>query len=213
MWWYIRDAMPHPFAKSLSDDEVYAMTAYMLYINELEIDGELVDYDYVLNREKFIKLEMPNADGFEPNIKGPGALQRVRDYYANPANFGGQKVNRAERCMKDCQEPTAETVYLPEWGGISDFHPPLSAERSLPADGGEAKPLDVEETYKSSCAMCHDAFLFPGDEMWAGYTAKGMDKVYENGLNGTATGMPAKGGANLSDEDFKTMVDYLVNGK
>jgi cytochrome c5 len=96
-------------------------------------------------------------------------------------------------------------------GGISSFTPALSAVRDLPAM--EAKPLDIEKEYTASCAMCHDSFLSPGASEWAGYTAKGMDAVYKNGIDGTDTGMPAMGGAALSEKDFKRMVDYLVDGK
>ena len=69
MWWYIRDGMPHPFSKSLTADETYALTAYMFNINEMSIDGEEVDEEYVLDREKFIKAVMPNENGFESIIQ------------------------------------------------------------------------------------------------------------------------------------------------
>ena len=102
LWWYIQDGMPHPFSKSLTVDETYALTAYILNINEIEIDGEEVDDEYVLDREKFLKIKMPNVDGFEPNIAGPNALNDVRTYYANPSNFGAIKVEKSERCMTNC---------------------------------------------------------------------------------------------------------------
>ncbi len=213
MWWYIRDAMPHPKSKTLTTDETYALTAYMLNINEMEVDGVEVDYDYVLTREKFLKIKMPNENGFEPNIAGPNALVNVRAYYANPANFGGEKVNPSERCMTDCQEKSAVVTRV-ENGGISDFHPAMTAVRDLPEQ--EAKALDVKEAYANNCAMCHDSGVAPtvGDKAgWSRFIAKGMDKVYSNGINGTEYGMPAKGGASLSDSDFKKVVDYVINGK
>lgn len=211
MYWYIHDGMPHPFSKSLTKDETYALTAYMMYINEMEWDGEIVDEEFVLDREKFINIKMPNEDGFEPNIKGPGALERVRAYYADESNYAGIRLkDPSERCMKDCQHETAKVVRV-QHGGISDFNPPMSTVKDLPEE--EAKVIDPVEEYKKACAMCHDSFLNVGDPMWAGYTAKGMDKVYENGIKGTSTGMPAKGGASLSDADFKLVVDYLINGK
>jgi cytochrome c len=210
MWWYIRDGMPHPFSKSLTDDEVYALTAYMLYINEMSINGELVDEEYVLDREKFIAIKMPNEDGFEPNIKGPNALADVRAYYANESNYAGIRLkNPSERCMKDCLEPTAKVVRV-QHGGISDFNPPMSAVRDLPSE--EAKAFVASEVYTKTCAMCHDGFLTVQDPMWADYTAKGMDAVYANGINGVG-GMPAKGGSSLSDEEFKAVVDYIISGK
>ena len=209
MWWYIHDGMPHPNSKSLSVDETYALTAYMLNINEIEIDGEEVDDEYVLDQEKFAKIVMPNVDGFEPEIRGKDGIENVRAYYQNPTNFGGQKVNPAERCMKDCLEPTAMPTYI-SGTGISDFLPPISTVRDLPKEEGG---FDPKKVYESTCAMCHSSYLAPGSSDWAGYTAKGMDKVYANGIAGTPGGMPAKGGSSLTDAEFKTVVDYLVSGK
>ncbi len=211
MWWYIQSGMPHPNTKSLSDDETYALTAYILNINEMEIDGEPVDEDYVLDQEKFMKIKMPNEKGFEPNIDGPGALEDVRKYYANPTNFGAIKVKPSERCMKDCQEPSAKVVRIKEGGGIRDFLPPISVARDLPA--ADAGAFNAKAAYESNCAMCHSSFLAPGSSEWAGYTGKGIAKVYANGIKGTEGGMPAKGGSSLTDAQFKSVVDYLISGK
>ncbi len=213
MWWYIRDGMPHPKSKTLTTDETYALTAYMLNINEFVIDGEEVDDEYVLTREKFLKIKMPNRNGFEPNIDGPNALAGVREYYANPANFGAKKVNPSERCMTNCQEESAIVTRI-ENGGISEFHPPLSAVRDLPDE--EPKALDVKQAYADSCAMCHETGVAPGvgdKDGWSAFIAKGMDEVYANAINGTNGGMPPKGGASVSDADFKKLVDYVINGK
>jgi cytochrome c len=210
LWWYIQDGMPHPFSKSLTVDETYALTAYILNINEIEIDGEEVDDEYVLDREKFLKIKMPNVDGFEPNIAGPNALNDVRTYYANPSNFGAIKVEKSERCMTNCQNTTVKIKRIQN-GGIKDFIPPMSDVRDLPVE--EHVAIDPVKEYTNSCAMCHSGFLSPGSAEWAGYTSKGMDKVYANGIHGTKGGMPAKGGSSLSDADFKTVVKYLVTGK
>ena len=45
---YIRDAMPYAHPKSLSEDETYAITAYILAQNGIEIDGQEMDDEYVL---------------------------------------------------------------------------------------------------------------------------------------------------------------------
>ena len=213
LFWYIKDGMPHPFSKSLSDDEVYSLVAYILNINEMEIDGVEVDDDYVLDREKFLKIKMPNKDGFEPNIDGAGSLDRVRTFYANPANFGAQKVNPSERCMSNCQKETARTIYIKN-GGIKDFLPPMSDVKDLPVEKKTA--LDAGAAYADNCAMCHGNGVGPGlgaKSDWAPYIAEGMDTVYKKGIHGTDAGMPAKGGSTLSDADFKTVVDYLISGK
>ncbi|MEX6501365.1 c-type cytochrome [Pseudomonas zhanjiangensis] len=50
---YTRRAMPHHSPKSLSNDQVYALTAYILYINGL------LEEHRVLDRESLPKVEMP----------------------------------------------------------------------------------------------------------------------------------------------------------
>jgi cytochrome c len=55
---YVRHAMPFGDAQSLSNDELYAVTAYMLFLNDI------VDEKFVLSRENFASVKMPNAGGF-----------------------------------------------------------------------------------------------------------------------------------------------------
>jgi cytochrome c len=55
---YTRRAMPWHQPKTLTDDEVYALTAYILALNK--IIGE----DDVINAETLPKVNMPNRDGF-----------------------------------------------------------------------------------------------------------------------------------------------------
>jgi cytochrome c len=212
LWWYIKDAMPHPMTDSLTDDQVYSLVAFILNVNEMKIDGEEVDDEYVLNREKFLKIKMPNRDGFEPNIAGPNGPENVRKFFADPKNFGGQKVKPSERCMHNCQEPTAKVVYIQN-GGISDFHPPLNDKRDLPKV--ENKGFDAAKAYETNCAMCHGAEGMGapvlGDKAaWAAVLTKGKTKVYSNGIHGI-NGMPPKGGSDLSDNDFKSVVDYMIS--
>jgi S-disulfanyl-L-cysteine oxidoreductase SoxD len=211
LWWYIKDAMPHPQTGTLTDDETYALVAFILNINEMKIDGEEVDDEYVLDREKFLKIKMPNENGFVPNIDGPEGPENVRAYFANGENFGGQKVKASERCMTNCQEPTAKVVYIKN-GGISDFHPPIAEAKDLPKEEGNTA-FDAKKAYAENCAMCHDTGVGPAPDdkaAWRERTAKGVDKVYANGINGI-NAMPPKGGASLSDAEFKSVVDYLIN--
>ena len=55
---YIQRSMPYGNAGTLSDDDVYAIVAYILYSNDL------IDDDFVLSNETFFDVEMPNANGF-----------------------------------------------------------------------------------------------------------------------------------------------------
>src|SRR6476619_6207196 len=55
---YIRRAMPFNAPKSLSNDEVYALTAYVLNLNDI------LPADVVLDRKALVAVRMPNRDGF-----------------------------------------------------------------------------------------------------------------------------------------------------
>ena len=55
---YVKRSMPFGYAGSLSDDDVYAIVAYILYSNDL------IEDDFVLSNETLLEVEMPNADGF-----------------------------------------------------------------------------------------------------------------------------------------------------
>lgn len=212
LWWYIKDAMPHQATGTLTEDEVYALTAYILKLNEIKIDGVLVDDEYVLDHKNFKKIVMPNVKGFEPNIDGPKSAAGIKAYYAKPSNYGAKKVDPAKRCMKNCQKPTVKNVYVSN-GGIKDFVPPMDTSKGLPKV--ESKEFSAAKAYEENCASCHanksmGAPAIGDAKGWAAVTAKGMPAVYKNGIDGI-NAMPAKGGSNLSDEQFNQVVDYIIS--
>ncbi|MEA1892327.1 MAG: c-type cytochrome [Campylobacterota bacterium] len=217
MWWYIRDAMPHTKSKTLTDDEVYSLTAYMLYINGMKVDGEIVNETFKLDKAKFLKIEMPNRNGFVPDIDGVDGIENVREFYKNPDNYGAIRLkDESDRCMSNCQQ--TDRIARVD-GGITDFNPPMSVKRDLPPkkeDAAHKVSFDAKAAYEASCTMCHATGVAPaaGDKAgWAPFMEKGLDKVYKNGLDGTEMGMPAKGGASLSDAEFKLVVDYILKFK
>jgi len=55
---YVRRAMPFQQPGSLSNNEAYALTAYLLEMNDI------IDVGAVLNAETLSEIEMPNRDGF-----------------------------------------------------------------------------------------------------------------------------------------------------
>ena len=55
---FTRRAMPWPQPKTLTDNEVYALTAYILALNKI------IREDDVMNAETLPKVKMPNRDGF-----------------------------------------------------------------------------------------------------------------------------------------------------
>jgi S-disulfanyl-L-cysteine oxidoreductase SoxD len=57
---YIRRAMPYQQTKSLTSDEVYAVSAYILHLNGV------IGADDALDAQSLPKVKMPNRDGFIP---------------------------------------------------------------------------------------------------------------------------------------------------
>ena len=58
LWDYINRAMPFPAPHSLSADQVYAITAYILNLNNI------VPNDFVADRTSLPKVKMPHRDAF-----------------------------------------------------------------------------------------------------------------------------------------------------
>lgn len=81
------------------------------------------------------------------------------------------------------------------------------------AGGGGAK--DPAAIYGSTCVACHGAGVAgapkKGDKAaWAPRLANGLDAMVKSAIAGKGA-MPPKGGAaNLSDEEFKAVVEYIT---
>jgi cytochrome c len=58
---YVRRAQPFNQPGSLTDDEVYAVTAWLLFKNGI------IAADQVMDRETLPNVQMPNRDGFVPD--------------------------------------------------------------------------------------------------------------------------------------------------
>lgn len=87
---YVHRAMPFGYAQSLSDDEVYAITAYLLYLNDV-----VTDEDFELSDRNFTSVRLPNENNFFMDDR------HVEPHYAAPA----------EPCMSDCKpEPATITM-------------------------------------------------------------------------------------------------------
>ncbi|MEP5152208.1 c-type cytochrome [Planktotalea sp.] len=85
---YIQRSMPYGDAGTLSNDETYAILAYILYSNDL------IEDDFVLSKETFFYVEMPNANGFVVD-------DRAETEYAQWS---------VEPCMKDCKDEVKVTM-------------------------------------------------------------------------------------------------------
>lgn len=203
LWDYIHRAMPYPAPQSLSDDEVYAITAYVLYLNDI------VEDDFVLNQETFQDVKMPN----EPNF-----------YIDDRPDV----VNT--RCMANCADPAlfeivttingvTPTAHFKEDSGVAANH--YGSESAAEATKVALSDAAVagESIYAKACNVCHGAGVagapVTGDaSAWTARIAQGMATLNTHAIEGYVGQngvMPAKGGnMTLSDDDVANAVAYMV---
>ena len=84
---YIRRAMPFGDAESLSNDELYAVVAYVLNLNDI------VDDKFVLSKETWSQVKMLNQGGFYDDDR-----EKTEKAFWTP-----------NPCMKDCGPPVKIT--------------------------------------------------------------------------------------------------------
>lgn len=85
---YVHRAMPYGNAQSLTPDETYAITAFILNMNDV------VKEDFVLSNENFTSVKLPNEGGFYED-----------DREKKEKQFWGM-----EPCMKDCKKDVQVTA-------------------------------------------------------------------------------------------------------
>ena len=234
LWDYIRRAMPWTQPKSLSTEEVYAVTAYLL-----NLAGVLPD-PFTLSDKNIAQVQqlLPNRNGMTTDHgMWPGAA------------FGKGKPDvRALACMKDCGvEPTLAS-FLPDFardahGNLSEQNrevgAQLGADTSRPASAAPiqrgalaaAPPVKVGAasgdaaaatalTQKHNCVACHGvnnrivgpgfreiAQKYAGRTDAAGYLAAKI-KAGGAGVWGS-TPMPPQ---TLAEADAKLIAQWLADG-
>ena len=88
----------------------------------------------------------------------------------------------------------------------------VTARSSGPSAGDG--PRDGKAVYNAVCQTCHSAGLlgspiFGDVGAWGPRIAKGKETLYTHAINGF-NAMPAKGGADIPDEEVQNAVDYMV---
>ncbi|MFT5096075.1 MULTISPECIES: c-type cytochrome [Psychrobacter] len=88
----------------------------------------------------------------------------------------------------------------------------VTARSSGPSAGDG--PRDGAAVYNAVCQTCHASGLLGSPMLgdagaWGPRIAKGKDTLYTHAINGF-NAMPAKGGADIPDEEVQNAVDYMV---
>ena len=86
---YIRRSMPFGNAQSLTNDELYAITAYVLYLNDI-----IKDENFELNQKSFTSIKLPN----QPNFIDDDRERSEKEFW------------RAKPCMSNCLPGEAKIV-------------------------------------------------------------------------------------------------------
>ena len=137
VWDYVHRAMPFGNAQSLSNDEVYSITAYIMYLNDL------VDEDFELSNLNFEEVRLPNEQNF---------------YQDNREDLENIIYNR--RCMKDCKKEaiiTKRAVVLdvtPEEEDVSD-NSNSNEDDIVKTVSLDAKLIKDGEKVFKKCKACH----------------------------------------------------------
>lgn len=233
LWDYINRAMPWTAPKSLSTEEVYAVTAFLLNL------GGIVPENFTLSDKNIgeVQARMPNRNGMTLDHKlWPG----------KGLSTGKQADTRNVACMKDCVTEASIASSLPEHarnahGNLAEQNRAVGPQHGadttrpsgsplLPRDAAP-KPSELVPTAaksgapmavlnKNSCTACHAA-----DAKLVGPSFKDIAKKYggragaavylagkiRSGGNGVwgAIPMPAQ---TLSEAEASAIAQWLTNG-
>jgi cytochrome c551/c552 len=164
LWDYINRAMPWNQPKSLSADEVYAVTAFLLNL------GRIVPDDFVLSDRTMAEAQkrLPNRNGMTTaHAMWPGRLPGAA---ARPDVL-------AKACMSNCPVEAKVTSMLPDFarnahGNLAEQNRLVGAQRGAntaaaaaakvgaapqpaPAAAPAAGKMPVDLLQKNSCTACH----------------------------------------------------------
>ncbi len=211
LWDYINRAMPFQHSKSLTVDQVYAVTAYVLNLNDI------VTADAVLDQLTLPQVQMPNRDGF------------TRDHGFGSTEAKADVDNNA--CMHECVTKVEISSALPA-GFIAPIYGDIRAHfRGLAIMNHEQLPMPNPVSAKMTtapalldeygCMVCHGidkaivgpAFIaiaarYSSDETASARLA-GKIKNGGAGVWGTMM-MPPQ--TQVPDGDISTLVEWIVAG-
>lgn len=231
LWDFIHRAMPWNAPKSLSNDDVYSVLAYLLNL------GDIVPSDFTLSDQNIrdVQTMMPNRNG------------TTRDH--GLWDIKGKPDTHNVACMKNCPTEVKIVSSLPDsaryfWGNLAEQNRPYGAIRGAetskppgtkPASasqlppaaaatpgGGKPAPVSVQDlASKSGCLSCHGvtnkivgpafqdvAAKYKSD---AGAQSRLIAKVTSGGSGVWGTvAMPPQG--QIKQDDIKTLVQWVLSG-
>ena len=213
LWDYINRAMPFNAPKTLAPDQVYAVTAYVLHLNDI------LPADASLDRESILKVKMPNRDGF---TTGHGFMTR-----------GGKPDVKAVACMQNCVDKVTLSSEMPDFardshGNLAEQVRPVGPATgaatvvAAAAPAAAAKAPEGGDLVKAAgCTACHGvtnkivgpAFRDIGAKYAkdANAVATLVGKVKQGGV-GAWGQIPMPPQPQVKDADAQAIVRWIVGG-
>lgn len=215
LWDYINRAMPWTAPKSLSTEEVYAVTAYILNM------GGIVGDDFVLSDKNMAETQarLPNRNGMQTNhgMWLPSGKPDVKEV----------------RCMSNCKPDAKVISFLPDYardahGNLNDQNRlvgPVRGVVTVAVDDKAAVPKlsmhSGESLFSANgCVACHgidNKKLGPSVVAVANkYADKPGAKAYlagkiKSGSSGVWGEMPMPAQTHLADEDINALSAWFLS--
>ncbi|MCC5963377.1 MAG: c-type cytochrome [Rhodobacteraceae bacterium] len=153
VWDYINRSMPFGAAQTLEVDEVYAITAYILF------SAGLVDADFELTQDNFTEIRLPNEDGF----------------YIDDRAEVEFPVFTQEPCMSDCRGDVTivaratDLDVTPEFPVIRNLysdplHPEAARDNSI--EDAAAQPVEDDSANEVQLASLDPELVAAGEMAW-----------------------------------------------
>ncbi len=219
---YIQRAMPWTEPKSLKPDDVYAIMAYLLHLQEM------VPADFTLSDKNIADVQklLPNRNGMTTDHgMWPGA-SAAKGGIGN----GGKPDTNNKACMKNCKTEVMIGSTLPEYARDAhgnlfdqnrDFGPVRGTKTGPGTTAAPVAPTTMDMANKNGCMACHgvnNKIVGPGfNEIVAKYKgqADAEDRLVAKvkaGGQGVWGSIPMPPNAHISDADLKTLVQWILSG-
>ncbi|MDJ0825989.1 MAG: c-type cytochrome [Rhodobacter sp.] len=186
VWDYVNRSMPFGNAQSLTADEVYAITAYILYSNDL------IEDDFELNQDNLASFELPNAGGFILD-------DRAETEYS---------IWTGEPCMENCKDNVEITMrarvldVTPEEEGADET---VEAPAEEPVEVAAAEPTEttteMATTEATTVVAADPELVAAGEKVFK--KCKACHKVGDGAKHGTGPHLNGIIGAAVGAKDFK----------
>ena len=157
---YVYRAMPFGNAQSLSPDEVYALVAYILYVNDTVDDEE-----FILSNTNFLDMPQENSKGF----------------FMDDRAMVEYPIFTREVCMSNCKQ-TAEVILR---AAVIDVTPEETAAKAIEAKTKSEIEinLDNELIVEPNIEILNQELVTAGAKVFK--KCKACHKVGEKAKNGT----------------------------